>query len=100
MYDDAKYAAVKDELYALVDKYNAKSGEDVVKSIKASKKASVFWQQAGGYIVPYTNEDNVAYGMASYGTTFPKLCSTAAPKAAGAATAAADADAAAAASAR
>jgi arylsulfatase A-like enzyme len=74
LYDDAKYASVKEELYALVDKYNSKSGEDVVKSIKASKKASVFWQQAGGYIVPYTNEDNVAYGMTSYGQTWPKLC--------------------------
>ena len=44
------------------------------KSIKASKKASVFWQAAGGYIVPYTNEDNVAYGLGSYGQSWPKLC--------------------------
>ena len=75
LYDDVNYASVKAELYQLIDKYNQKSGEDVVKSIKASKKASVFWQQAGGYIVPYTNEDNVDYGMASYGTSWPKLCS-------------------------
>ena len=95
LYDDTRYTAVKDELYALIDSYNAKSSEDVVKSIKASKKASVFWQQAGGYVVPYTNEDNVEYGMASYGKSWPKLCSTAAPKATTAATAtdASDADA-------
>ena len=74
MYLDSKYTDVKTELYALLDKYNEKSGEDVVKSIKASKKASVFWQAAGGYIVPYTNEANVAYGMTSYGKTWPKLC--------------------------
>ena len=74
LYLDSKYDTVKTELYALLDKYNQKSGEDVVKSIKASKKASVFWQAAGGYIVPYTNEDNVAYGLGSYGQSWPKLC--------------------------
>ena len=74
MYLNSQYDDVKAELYALLDTHNAKSGEDVVKSIKASKKASVFWQSAGGYIVPYTNEANVGFGMASYGSSWPKLC--------------------------
>ena len=77
LYDDTSKAVVsaKTELYALIDKYQARSTEDVVKAVKASKKASVFWQNAGGYIVPFSNVDEAEnYQGVSYGNSFPKLC--------------------------
>jgi arylsulfatase B len=77
LYDDTSKSItkVKAELYALIDKYQAKSTEDVIKAVKPSKKASVFWQNAGGYIVPFSNvEDAENFQGVSYAKSFPKLC--------------------------
>ena len=79
LYDDPSEAiqTVKMELYALAEQYHAKAKPDVIKLLSESKTASVAWQNAGGYIVPYVKAAEVDAYMGvetSYQTNHPEFC--------------------------
>ena len=75
LYDSAKggISVVKSQLYSLIDYYNMRSRQDLVKSVKALDTATSAWDGANGYIVPF-EQDEGDEEKEAYSGSYPQYC--------------------------
>ena len=75
LYDSSKggISVVKSQLYSLIDYYNMRSRQDLVKSVKAMDAALTAWDGANGYIVPFEDSEGDDEKTA-FASTYPQFC--------------------------
>ena len=75
LYDSTRggISVVKSQLYSLIDYYNMRSRTDLVKSVKALDAATLAWDSANGYIVPF-QEDEGEDAETVFSSSYPSFC--------------------------